>query len=118
MYWDPNFEKITGLRVDLYHSYHLYSKIIYNSLMRATFVGWLSVGDLGGRKGLSAGIPPLLRLLSFCASVLTGLTLVVKGRFKSEAVSGWGKEITLSKCYLFHSALENKVTCFSQPFGV
>lgn len=81
-------------------------------------MGWLSVGDLGGRKGLSAGIPPLLRLLSFGASVLTGLTLVVKGRFKSEAVSGWGKEITLSKCYLFHSALENKVTCFSQPFGV
>lgn len=64
------------------------------------------MGDLEGGKGPSAGFPPLLRLFYFYVSVLPGFTLVVRGHFKSNAVSGQGEEITLS--YLFHSILEKK----------
>lgn len=112
-----SLKRIEGLKVD---PHHLHPRIIYNSIIRSTFCGVVkaSVGDLGGGKGPSAGFPPLLRLFCFWVSVLPGFTLVVRGEFKPKAVSGWGKEITLGNCYLFHSALEKKVTCFSQPLRV
>lgn len=47
-----------------------------------------SMGDLEGGKGPSVGFPPMLRLFYFYVSVLPGFTLVVRGRFKSNAVSG------------------------------